>query len=81
MLGRCSAVKQRITTMDDKSLKRLVEDELEWDPSFDGNDIGVAVENGVVRLSGYVATFAQKFDVEAAVKRVNGVRGYVRISR
>lgn len=63
--------------MDDKSLKRLVEDELEWDPSFDGNDIGVAVENGIVRLSGYVATFAQKFDVEAAVKRVNGVRGYV----
>lgn len=63
--------------MDDKSLKRLVEDELEWDPSFDANDIGVAVENGIVRLSGYVATFAQKFDVEAAVKRVNGVRGYV----
>jgi len=63
--------------MDDKALKKQVQDELEWDPSFDANDIGIAVENGIVRLTGYVATYAQKFDVEAAVKRVNGVRGYV----
>jgi len=63
--------------MDDKTLKKQVQDELEWDPSFDANDVGIAVENGIVRLTGYVATYAQKFDVEAAVKRVNGVRGYV----
>jgi len=63
--------------MEDKALKKQVQDELEWDPTFDANDIGIAVENGIVRLTGYVATYAQKFDVEAAVKRVNGVRGYV----
>ncbi len=63
--------------MDDKALKKLVQAELEWDPSFDANDIGAAVENGIVSLSGYVATYAQKIDVEAAVKRVKGVRGYV----
>ncbi|SUS03334.1 Transport-associated [uncultured Defluviicoccus sp.] len=63
--------------MDDKALKRLVQAELDWDPAFDANDIGVAVENGIVSLTGYVATFGQKLDVEAAVKRVKGVRGYV----
>jgi len=63
--------------MDDKALKRLVQAELDWDPSFDANDIGVGVENGIVHLTGYVATYAQKIDAEAAVKRVKGVRGYV----
>src|SRR6185503_14371460 len=63
--------------MEDKALKRLVQAELDWDPSFDANDIGVGVENGIVHLTGYVATYSQKIDAEAAVKRVKGVRGYV----
>ncbi|WP_091741434.1 BON domain-containing protein [Phenylobacterium immobile] len=63
--------------MDDKVLKTLVEDELEYQPDIDTADIGVSVEHGIVHLNGHVPTFAQKKAVEAAVKRVKGVRGYV----
>ncbi|MDP1736522.1 MAG: BON domain-containing protein [Caulobacter sp.] len=63
--------------MDDKSIKGLVLDELEWEPSIDAADIGVTVEAGIVRLTGHVANYAQKLAAETAVKRVKGVRGYV----
>lgn len=63
--------------MDDKALKKLVADELEWEPSIDAADIGLTVENGIVRLFGHVANYAQKGVAETAVKRVKGVRGYV----
>lgn len=63
--------------MEDKVLQRLVEDELQYQPSVDSADIGVRVANGIVHLSGNVASFAQKSVVEGAVKRVKGVRGYV----
>jgi len=61
----------------DKLLKELVQDELDWEPSVDAADIGVIVENGVVRLTGRVPTYAQKYATEMAVKRVKGVRGIV----
>ncbi|TAJ69837.1 MAG: BON domain-containing protein [Phenylobacterium sp.] len=63
--------------MDDKALKKLIADELEWEPSIDAADIGVTVENGIVRLVGHVANYAQKGVAEMAVKRVKGVRGFV----
>ena len=63
--------------MEDKVLKKLVEDELQYQPSVDAADIGVRVEKGIVHLDGNVKTFAQKAAVENAVKRVKGVRGYV----
>lgn len=63
--------------MDDKSLQKLVQDELDWQPSVDAADIGVTVENGIVHLTGHVPSYAQKIAVENAVKRVKGVRGYV----
>ena len=63
--------------MEDKVLKKLVEDELQYQPSVDAADIGVTVERGIVRLTGHVATYAEKAAVENAVRRVKGVRGYV----
>lgn len=63
--------------MDDKVVKRLVEDELQFQPSVDAAHIGVSVDEGIVHLSGRVSSFAQKSAVESAVKRVKGVRGYV----
>ena len=36
----------------DGQLQRDVTDELEWEPSVDHADIGVAVADGVVTLSG-----------------------------
>ena len=49
--------------------------ELEWEPSIDAAAIGVAVEEGVVTLSGHVESYSQKSAAEAASLRVRGVRG------
>ena len=59
----------------DRQLKKDVEAELEWDPSIDAAHVGVAVEDGVVTLTGHLSTFAEKLGVERAAKRVAGVRG------
>jgi osmotically-inducible protein OsmY len=47
--------------------------ELRWEPSVDPSRVGVAVEQGVVSLTGKVATLSQRDAAEAAVKRVRGV--------
>jgi osmotically-inducible protein OsmY len=60
--------------MTDKDLRRDVLDELDFDPSLDGGDIGVAVFEGVVTLTGYVGSYAEKVEAERAVRRVKGVR-------
>lgn len=61
--------------MDDKELRQSVIDALDWDPSIDSANIGVAVDNGVVTLTGHVPNYAQKIGAEKVVKRVKGVRG------
>jgi osmotically-inducible protein OsmY len=61
--------------MKDSKLKQDVIDEIEFEPSIDANDIGVAVEDGVVTLSGHVPNYSQKLAIEKAVARVKGVRG------
>lgn len=63
--------------MDDKRTRQLVEEELAWTPDVDAADIGVTVEQGVVRLYGHVGTLAQKHAAEMAAKRVKGVRALV----
>jgi len=45
----------------DATLRHDVEQELEWDPRFDARDIGVAVKEGVVSLSGHVCSFAERW--------------------
>src|SRR3954469_22388897 len=57
----------------DEDIKRDVESELRWDHDIDATDIGVAVKNGVVTLTGFVRSYLQKYDAERDVKRVNGV--------
>jgi osmotically-inducible protein OsmY len=59
----------------DSDIKRDVEDELRWDPDIDATDIGVAVHNGVVTLTGFVRSYAQKTEAESAAKRLAGVVG------
>lgn len=61
--------------MNDKELRQLVIDELEFDPSIDSAEIGVAAENGVVTLSGHVPDYIQKIAAERATWRVKGVKG------
>jgi osmotically-inducible protein OsmY len=61
--------------MDDLALRALIEEELEFEPSLDAADIGVAVEGGIVTLTGHVKTYAEKVAAERAAQRVRGVRG------
>lgn len=60
--------------MSDLELRRMILDELEFQPNIDAAAIGVAIENGVVSLTGHVRTYAQKFAAERAVKSVKGVK-------
>lgn len=61
--------------MDDKTLRQDIIDELDFDPSVrSSSSIGVAVEKGVVTLTGHVASYAEKLAAERAVRRVAGVR-------
>jgi osmotically-inducible protein OsmY len=59
----------------DADIKRDVEDQLNWEPTIEATDIGVAVHNGVVTLTGFVKSYLHKADAERAAKRVAGVRG------
>ncbi|KTE20026.1 ornithine aminotransferase [Sphingopyxis sp. H050] len=59
----------------DSDIKRDVEAELRWDPDIDATDIGVAVKDGVVTLTGFVRSYSQKYQAEREVKKVKGVRG------
>jgi osmotically-inducible protein OsmY len=47
--------------------------ELDADPKVDAARVGVAVEDGVVTLTGTVPNFAHKWAAEEAAKRVKGV--------
>ena len=57
----------------DSQLQHDVMAELEFEPSVDHADIGVAVIDGVVTLSGLVRSFAEKTAAERAARRVAGV--------
>jgi osmotically-inducible protein OsmY len=59
----------------DTELRRDVERELEWEPSTDERRIGVSVLDGIVTLTGEVASYSEKWHAERAVERVDGVRG------
>ena len=63
------------TKTQDIELRKDVVDELEWDPSIDARTIGVAIEDGIIALTGHVGTYAAKANAEKIVKRVHGVQG------
>ncbi len=60
--------------MSDRKIREDVLSELEFEPSVNATNIGVAVENGVVTLSGHVGTYFERLAAETAVRRVKGVR-------
>lgn len=59
----------------DAQIQSDVTAELMWDPSVIAANVGVAVHDGIVTLSGTVDTYAQKHAVERAARRVAGIRG------
>jgi osmotically-inducible protein OsmY len=60
-------------SMTDSRLRQDIIDEFEYDPSFDGEHVGVAVDKNVVSLTGHVNSYAEKVAVIAAAQRVKGV--------
>lgn len=59
----------------DDAIRSDVVFELSFDPQVTSRDIGVAVKDGVVTLTGFVSSYWEKDAAEKAVKRVYGVRG------
>jgi osmotically-inducible protein OsmY len=59
----------------DSQLQKDVMAELEWEPRVDHANIGVAANDGVVTLSGFVSNYSAKIAAEQAARRVKGVRG------
>lgn len=59
--------------MSDSQLRQDIIDELEFDPSFSGEHIGVVVDKNVVTLTGHVNSYAEKLAAIAAARRVKGV--------
>lgn len=58
----------------DSEIQRDVMEELEWEPFLNESEVGVAVKNGVVTLSGILDNFSKKISAVKAAKRVSGVK-------
>lgn len=58
----------------DSQIQKDVMTELKWQPALTAANIGVAVKDGVVTLSGQVENYPQKLAAERAAKKVAGVR-------
>jgi osmotically-inducible protein OsmY len=56
------------------ALEHDVRAALTFDSTIDGTEIGIAVEDGVVTLTGHVTSVRAAVAAERAVKRVDGVR-------
>ena len=46
--------------MSEVLLRRIILEELEYEPSVDATHIGVAVDKGIVTLTGHVTCLAEK---------------------
>src|SRR5580704_14991232 len=74
--SRCMKHSHRRSSMkSDSEIERDVREELGWDPDLDATDIAVSVKDRVVTLAGFVKSFTDKYEAEAAAKRVAGVVG------
>jgi len=58
----------------DLELRQDVLDELEFEPSVNAAHIGVTANHGVVTLTGFVTSYAEKTMAERAARRVKGVK-------
>lgn len=58
----------------DNQIQKDVMDELKWQPFLNASEIGVAVKNGIVTLSGQIDTYSKKLSAEKAAKKVAGVK-------
>src|SRR5260370_35513041 len=64
-------------SMTDLELKKNVEIELNYEPSVNPAEIGVAVKDGIVTLSGRIQRYWEKVAAERAAARVEGLKAVV----
>lgn len=60
--------------MTDKQLRLDIIEELDFEPSIEAADIGVAVDQGVVTLTGHVRSYSDKITTLDIVEGIIGVR-------
>jgi len=60
-------------TRTDQDIQQEVLAELKWDARVQPNEVGVAVKEGVVTLTGGVDSYTKKWAAEEAAHRVRGV--------
>lgn len=58
----------------DIQIQEDVIEQLKWEPFLNSAEIGVAVKNGIVTLSGIVDTYSKKITAEDAAKKIAGVK-------
>jgi osmotically-inducible protein OsmY len=61
-------------TRTDEDIQRDVLAELKWEPRVRPNEIGVAVTDGVVTLTGWVDSYTKRWAADEAAHRVRGVK-------
>ncbi|HLI27304.1 MAG TPA: BON domain-containing protein [Chloroflexota bacterium] len=61
-------------TRTDEQIQRDVLEELKYDARVQPNEIGVAVKDGVVTLTGWVDSYTKRWAAEEAAHRVKGVK-------
>ena len=62
------------TPITDEWIQQAVIMELKWEGRIEPNEIGVAVEDGIVTLTGLVDAYAERLAAEEAAQRIHGVR-------
>jgi len=60
-------------TRTDDQIQKDVLNELKWDPRVQSTEIGVAVKDGIVTLTGWVNSYTKKWVAEEIAHRVRGV--------
>jgi hyperosmotically inducible periplasmic protein len=60
--------------IDDKSVDSRVKDALNDNPEYKFEGVNVTAFKGTVQLSGFVDTYAQKYNASSITKKVQGVR-------
>ena len=66
-----------VSTRTDAQIQADVLEELKWDTRVRPNEIGVAVKDGIVTLTGWVDSYLKKMAAEEAAHRVRGVKAVV----
>ncbi len=62
------------TLRSDADIQAEVLSELKWEPRVQATEIGVAVKDGVVTLTGFVDSYTKRWAAEDATHRVRGVK-------